>query len=108
MQQSMIQRKYHGKTGNLLRNVDVGIWEFVGIGYHVNDVQMMWTDESQIMMSRGSCTSQWRKSITQTNHTKRLCKKGDVTSKNGNDDQCFWMLQSNSGAYGGPETVNLT
>ena len=25
-------------------------------------------------------------------------------SKNGNVEQCFWMLQSNSGAYGGPET----
>ena len=29
------------KTGCLLGNVDAGIWEFTGMGYHVNDVQMM-------------------------------------------------------------------
>ena len=45
-------------------------------------------------------TSQSHKQITQTNHT----KQGDVTSKNGDDKERFWMLQSNSGAYGGPET----
>ena len=27
--------------GYLLSNVDPGIWEFAGTGYHVNDVQMM-------------------------------------------------------------------
>ena len=42
--------------------------------------------------------------ITQNDHT----REDDVMPKNGNDRQCFWMLQSNSGAYGGPETVNLT
>ena len=46
MQQSTIYRKYHGNTGYLLGNVDVGIQEFAGTGYHVDDVQMTWTDES--------------------------------------------------------------
>ena len=54
MQQSTIHRKYHRKTGYLLRNVDVGIREFVGMGYHVNDMQMMQTIESQLMTSHGS------------------------------------------------------
>ena len=31
-------------------------------------------------------------------------KQDDVTSKNGNDERRFRMLQSNSGVYGGPET----
>ena len=74
MQQSMIHGKYHGKTGYLLGNVDAGIQEFVGMGYHVDDVQTTWTDESQMMMSHGSHTSQSHKSITQTNHTKQSCK----------------------------------
>ena len=100
MQQSMIHRKYHGKTSYLLGNVDAGIREFVGMGYHVDDVQMMWTDESQMMTSCGSRTSQSHKSIAQTNGT----KQDDLTSKNGNDNQHFRMVQSNSGAYGGPET----
>ena len=38
--------------------------------------------------------------ITQINHT----RQDDIMAKNGNLEQCFWMLQSNSGAYGGPET----
>ena len=29
------------KTGYLLGSVDMGIWEFAGMGYHVNDVQTM-------------------------------------------------------------------
>ena len=62
MQQSMIHGKYHGKTSYL---IDVGIWEFAGMGYHVNDMQMMQTDESQVMTSCGSRTSQLHKSITQ-------------------------------------------
>ena len=104
MQQSTIHGKYHGKTGYLLGNVDVGMQEFTGTGYCVNDMQMMWTDESQMMTSCGSCTSQLHKSIAQMNHTKRSCREDDITSRNGNDKRCFWMLQSNSGAYGGPET----
>ena len=74
MQQSMIHEKYHGKTGYLLGNIDAGIREFAGMGYHVDDMQMIWTDESQIMTSHGSHTSQLHKSITQTNCTKQLCK----------------------------------
>ena len=96
----MIHRKYHGKTGHLLRNVDVGNQEFMEMGYCVDDVQMTQTDELQMMTSHGSHTSQSHKSIAQMNHT----KQDDVTSKNGNHKRCFWMLQSNSGAYGGPET----
>ena len=69
-QQSMIHRKYHRNTGYLLGNVDMGIWEFAGAGYCVDDMQMMQTDESQMMTSHGSCTSQLHKSIAQTNHTK--------------------------------------
>ena len=68
-QQSMIHGKYHGKTGYLLRNTDMGIWEVAGMGYHVVDVQMTWTDESQMLTSHGSHTSQSHKSITQMNRT---------------------------------------
>ena len=70
------------------------------MGYCVGDMQMMQKDELQMMMSHGSRTSQSHKSIAQTDHT----KQDDITSKNGNDEQCFQMLQNNSGAYGGPET----
>ena len=68
-QQSTIHRKYHGKTGYLLGNIDMGSQEFVGMGYHVDDMQTTWTDESQMMMSHRSHTSQSHKSITQMNHT---------------------------------------
>ena len=44
------------KTGYLLSNVYAGIGEFGGMGYHVDDVQMMQTVESQLIMSWGSCT----------------------------------------------------
>ena len=73
---------YHGKTSYLLRNVDAGIQEFTGTGYHVDNVQTMWTDESQMMTSCGSHTKQLHKSITQMNRT----KQDDVTSKNENDE----------------------
>ena len=56
MHQSTVHGKYHGKTGYLLGNVDMGIWEFVGMGYHVNDVQTMQTTELQLMTSCGSHT----------------------------------------------------
>ena len=65
----------------------------MGTGNHVNDGQMRWTDESQMMTSRRRRTSQLHKGIAQTNHT-----------KHGNDKQRFGMLRSNSGAYGVPET----
>ena len=80
-QQSMIHGKYHGNNGYLLRNIDVGIQDFAGMGYRVDDGQMTQTDESQMMTSHQSHTSQLHKQITQTNHT----KQDDVTSKNGND-----------------------
>ena len=70
------------------------------MGNRVNDRQMKWTDESQMMTSRRGRTSQLHKQIAQTNRT----KQDDVTPKNGNDKQHFRMLQSNSGAYGVPET----
>ena len=58
------------KTGYLLRNIDAGIQEFAGMGYHVDNVQMMPPVESQLMMSQGSHTKQSHKSIAQTNCTK--------------------------------------
>ena len=98
--QSMIHRKYHGNTSYLLGNVDMGILEFAGMRYHVDYGQTTQTAELQMVTSCQSRTSQSHKQIAQTNCT----KQDDVTSKNGNDEQHFWMLQSNSGAYGGPET----
>ena len=44
------------KTSYLLGNIHRGIGEFVGMGYHVDDVQMMQTIELQLMMSHGSHT----------------------------------------------------
>ena len=44
------------KTGYLLENVHVGIGEFVGMGYHMDDMQTMQTIESQLMTSHGSRT----------------------------------------------------
>ena len=38
-------------TGYLLGNVYVGIGEIAGMGYCVDDVEMMQTVESQLMMS---------------------------------------------------------
>ena len=70
----MVCGKYHRNTSYLLRNVDVGIWEFAGMGYHVNNVQMMQTIESQLMTSCGSRTKQSHKSIAQMNHTNKLHK----------------------------------
>ena len=78
----------------------MGTQEFMGMGHRVDNGQMTWTDELQMMMSHWSCTSQSHKRIAQTNRT----KQDDVTSKNRNDERCFRMLQSNSGVYGGPET----
>ena len=78
----------------------MGTQEYAGTGYRVDNGQMTQTDESQMMTSHWSHTSQSHKQIAQTNCT----KQDDNTSKNGNDGQCFWMLQINSGAYGGPET----
>ena len=78
---STIHGKYHGNPGYLLGNIDAGTQEFVGMGYHVDNGQMTWTDVLQMMMSRRSCTSQSHKQIAQMNCT----KQDDVMSKNGND-----------------------
>ena len=96
----MIRGKYHRNTGYLLGNVDAGTQEFAGTGNRVNDGQTRQTDESQMMTPCRGHTSQSHKRITQMNCT----KQDDVTSKNGNDKRHFGMLQSNSGAYGVPET----
>ena len=56
MQQSTIHRKYHGKTGYLLGNVDTGMGEYAGTGYCVDDMQMKLTDKLQLMTSHGSHT----------------------------------------------------
>ena len=44
------------KTGYLLRNIHAHIGEIMGMGYCVDDVQMMQTVESQLMTSCGSHT----------------------------------------------------
>ena len=100
IQQSMICGKYHGNTSYLLRNVDGGTQEFTGTGNRVNEGQTRQTDESQMMTSHRGRTSELQKRIAQMNCT----KQDDVTPKNGNDKQRFGVLQSNSGAYGVPET----
>ena len=43
-------------TSYLCGNIYAGIGEFAGMGYCVNNVQMMQTDESELMMSQGSRT----------------------------------------------------
>ena len=57
-------------------------------------------DDKDRRVADDDITSESHKSIAQTNRT----KQDDITSKNGNDERHFQMLQSNSGAYGGPET----
>ena len=44
------------KTSYLLRNIDTEIGEFMGMGNHVDDIQMMPPVESELMMSWGSHT----------------------------------------------------
>ena len=56
MQQSMVHGKYHRETSYLLGNVDAGIQELMGMGYHVDNVQMTQTIKSQLMTSHGSHT----------------------------------------------------
>ena len=69
IRQSMIHRKYHGITGYLLGNVDVGTQEYAGTGNCVNDRQMRQTDKSQMMTSRWGRTSESHKRIAPTNCT---------------------------------------
>ena len=85
MQQSMTHVNYHGKMGYLLRNVDVGIWEFAGMGYFVNDV-MIQTIKSQLMMSCGSHTKNNHTNQSHKQIAQKDCgRQDDITSKNGND-----------------------
>ena len=49
-------RKTAWNTSNLLSNINAGIGEIVGMGYHVFNMQMMQTDELQLMMSQRSHT----------------------------------------------------
>ena len=79
---------------------DMGTQEFAGMGNRVNKRQMRQTDKSQMMTSHRGHTNQLHKRIAQTNCT----KQDNITPKNGNDKRHFGMLQSNSGAYGVPET----
>ena len=43
-------------TSYLLSIVSMGIGEFTGMGYHVDNMQTMQTVKSQLMTSCGSCT----------------------------------------------------
>ena len=61
-------------TSYLLSNVDVGIREFTGKGYDVDNMQTMPPVELQLMTSQGSHTKRSHKSIAQMNHTKRSHK----------------------------------
>ena len=70
MQQSMVHRKYHGKTCYLLRNIDVGIQELAGLGYHVND---MLTMQNQVTVDDVMWKS--HKTITQINRTNESHKQ---------------------------------
>ena len=70
------------------------------MGNCVNDGKTRCTDKSHMMTSCQDHTSESHKRIAQTNHT----MQDDVTPKNGNNKQRFGVLQSNSGAYGVPET----
>ena len=78
----------------------MGTQEFAGTGNRVNEGQMRQTDESQVMTSRRGHTSESHKQIAQMNST----NQDDITPKNGNNKRHFGVLQSNSGAYGVPET----
>ena len=60
----------------------MGIQEYAGTGYCMDNGQMTWTDELQMMTSCWSHTSQSHKQIGQMNCT----KQDDVMSKNGNDE----------------------
>ena len=53
-----------------------------------------------IMVAQVNRTNELHKRIAQTNRT----TQDDVTLKNGNNKRHFGVLQSNSGAYGVPQT----
>ena len=72
----MIHGKYHGNTGYLLRNVDAGTQEFTGMGYREDDRQMTSTEESQMMTSHWSHTSQ-----PHTNESHKQIAQNKMTSR---------------------------
>ena len=72
------KREISQNTSYLLGNVDTGTQEFVGMGNCVNDGQMRWTDESQMMMSRWGFTSQSHKRIAQNKMTS--CPRMEMTN----------------------------
>ena len=49
------------KTGYLLSNIDAGIWEFAGMEFHVNDVQMMHQLGYHWEVAQNDCTNQSHK-----------------------------------------------
>ena len=53
------------------------------------------------MIAQINCTKLLHKLIAQIDRT----RQDEITSKNGNVEQCFQMLKSNSGPYGRPETA---
>ena len=90
-------------TSYLLGNVYMGIGEFAGTGYHVDNVQMMQTVESQLMTSCGSCTKRSHKSIPQINCTNELHET--ITQDKMTSHPRMEMTNDAFGAaYGGPET----
>ena len=58
----------------------------------------MW--KSHKMITQINRTNESHKQIAHNDHG----RQDDIMSRNGNDERRFQMLQSNSGAYGGPET----
>ena len=52
------------------------------------------------MIAQINHTNDSHKQIAENNHV----RQDDIMSSNGIDKGSFWMLQSNSGSYGGPET----
>ena len=72
----------------------------MGTGNHVNEGQTRQTDKLQMMTSRRGCTSELHKRITQTKSHK-ICRHH---IQEWNDKMMLGTLQSNSGAYGVPET----
>ena len=53
----------------------MGIQQFAGTGYYVDDVQTTQTDQSQMMTSHEIHTSQSHKRIAQTNRTNKIMSR---------------------------------
>ena len=96
----MILGKYHSNTGYLLGNVDAGTQEITGMGFCVDDGQMTQTDESQMMMSHWSRTSQSHKRITQ--NKMMSCPRMEMMN------DAFGCSRATQVCMEDLETVNLT